>query len=219
VSKPTATPTQSRAAAKRRYRGATEEERRADQRERLLAAAAEVFARRGFASASIDEIVARARTSRTAFYRCFDNKEDCLTALHAATVERWTANLAKAVAEADSPAGQVQAGIASLVFDFANGEEIARVVLVESVGATPALERARLDARGRFAAMIADQLARVPGWSERSPAERQLVAVATMGAVAEAVTHRLVAGNLQRERRRVAKQLTAYALRALTPPG
>jgi AcrR family transcriptional regulator len=219
VAKPTATPTRAAGAGKRRYRGATEEERRADQRRRLLSAAAEVFSRRGFASASVDEIVSRARTSRTAFYRCFENKEECLTALHAATVERWAANLGRAVSEADSPAARVRAGIASLVFDFANGEEAARVVLVESVGATPALEEARIEARARFAKLIADQLAQVPGWKERTPSERQLVAVATMGAVAEAATHGLVAGSLQRERRKVVEQLTAYALRALTPPG
>jgi AcrR family transcriptional regulator len=218
VAKPTATPTQAATTGKRRYRGATEEERRADQRQRLLAAAAEVFSRRGFASTSIDEIVSRARTSRTAFYRCFENKEDCLTALYAATVERWAANLGRAVSEADSPAARVHAGIASLVFDFAHSEETARVVLVESVGATPALEAARIEARARFAEMIADQLAQVPGWKERTPSERQLVAVATMGAVAEAATHRLVAGNLARERRRIVEQLTAYAMRALTPP-
>lgn len=217
MSKPTATPTKPRG-VERRYGGASHEERRADQRERLLAAAAGVFAEQGYASTSIDEIVARARTSRTAFYRCFDNKEDCLAALYRQTVEHWAANLAKAVSEANSPAEQVRAGIASLVFDFAHSEQAARVVLVESVGATPALERARIEARKRFAALIADQLARVPGWSERTPSERQLVSVATMGAVAEAATHRLVSGNLLRERRKVAEQLSAYALRALTPP-
>jgi AcrR family transcriptional regulator len=218
MTKPTATPTRTRAAEKRRYGGASHDERRADQRERLLAAAAEVFAKGGYASASIDEIVARARTSRTAFYRCFDNKEDCLAALYRATVEHWAANLTKAVTNSGSPAEQVQAGIASLVFDFAHNEQAARVVLVESVGATPKLEKARTEARERFATMIADQLGQVPGWSECAPAERRLVSVATMGAVAEAATHRLVAGNLLRERRKVAEQLTSYALRALTPP-
>jgi len=218
MSKPTAAPTQARSAEKRRYGGASHDERRADQRERLLAGAATVFAEQGYASTSVDEIVARARTSRTAFYRCFDNKEDCLAALYKATVEQWAANLAKAVADAGSPAEQVQAGIASLVFDFAHNEEGARVVLVESVGATPALERARMEARARFASMVADQLAEVPGWSERTPSERKLVSAATLGAVAEGATHRLVAGNLLRERRKVAAQLTAYALRALTPP-
>src|SRR5688500_6194842 len=146
MSKPTATPTRRRE-SERRYGGASHDERRADQRERLLDAAAQVFAKSGYASASIDEIVARARTSRTAFYRCFDNKEECLAALYRATTEHWAANLAKAVSDSASPAEQVQAGIASLVFDFAHNEQAARVVLVESVGATPRLEKARTEAR------------------------------------------------------------------------
>src|SRR2546429_7716726 len=67
--------------AGRMYGGEPLETRRRDQRERVLAAAREVFAERGYVHASIDAIVSRARVSRTAFYRFFDNKEQCLLAI------------------------------------------------------------------------------------------------------------------------------------------
>ncbi|MGH9919102.1 MAG: TetR/AcrR family transcriptional regulator, partial [Nitrososphaerales archaeon] len=65
----------------RPYAGKTLDARRAEQRERVLLAARDTFASRGFAGAGIEEIVARGRVSRTTFYAFFENKEACLLAL------------------------------------------------------------------------------------------------------------------------------------------
>src|SRR6476469_6294008 len=62
----------------RRYRGLSAEERRADQRRRLVRAAIEEFAARGYHPTSVEDIVRSARTSRTAFYAFFDNREDAM---------------------------------------------------------------------------------------------------------------------------------------------
>src|SRR6202011_2231402 len=47
-----------------------------DTRERVAAAALEVFSERGYAAASIDDIVERAGTTRGAFYYYFEGKDD-----------------------------------------------------------------------------------------------------------------------------------------------
>jgi AcrR family transcriptional regulator len=47
-----------------------------DTRERVAAAALEVFAERGYAAVSIDDIVERAGTTRGAFYYYFEGKDD-----------------------------------------------------------------------------------------------------------------------------------------------
>lgn len=47
------------------------------QRERILAAATGVFAKRGFQQTTIDNIVAAAKTSVGSFYGFFEGKEDC----------------------------------------------------------------------------------------------------------------------------------------------
>ena len=62
----------------RRYRGLSAEERRTDQRRRLVRAAIEEFAARGYHHTSVEDIVRSARTSRTAFYAFFDNREDAM---------------------------------------------------------------------------------------------------------------------------------------------
>src|SRR5215475_4216529 len=62
----------------RRYRGLSAEERRADQRERLVRAAINEFSARGYHRTSVEDIVRSAHTSRTAFYAFFDNREDAM---------------------------------------------------------------------------------------------------------------------------------------------
>jgi len=55
--------------------------RRADTRARLLQAAAEVYALRGFGGATLDEVAAQAHLTKGAVYDHFGNKENLLTAL------------------------------------------------------------------------------------------------------------------------------------------
>lgn len=199
------------------YAGATLEDRRADQRRRLLDGARDVFAVNGYAAASVDDIVARAHTSRTAFYRLFSNKQDCLLELYRDATSRLAITLVTAAETAASPAQQVRLGIAAVVETLAADWPAARVVLIEVVGATPTIEAARAEARSRFAAIIARELCAVPGWKGRPRAERELVSMATMGAVAEVLSNLAEANRLD-DTARVTEHLTAYALRALTPP-
>lgn len=64
-----------------RPRRLTRQESRAVTRQRLLDAAAAIFAERGFYGASLEDIAERAGFSRGAFYSNFDTKEDLFLAL------------------------------------------------------------------------------------------------------------------------------------------
>ena len=68
-------PTATISASGRRYRGLSAEERKADQRERLVRAAINEFSERGYHRTSVEDIVRSAHTSRTAFYAFFENRE------------------------------------------------------------------------------------------------------------------------------------------------
>lgn len=59
----------------------TREERRAETRARILEAAGEVFAQRGFHGATVEEITERAGYTRGAFYSNFDDKDELFLAL------------------------------------------------------------------------------------------------------------------------------------------
>lgn len=82
----------------------TREESRAATRARLLEAAGEVFAERGFYGAAVEEITARAGFSRGAFYSNFGSREDLFLAVLDAHLDAELAALRAAVeADADRP--------------------------------------------------------------------------------------------------------------------
>ena len=74
------------------------------QRERLLEAAAAVFARRGYAEASAEAISREAGMSKATFYEHFANKEECILALFDAAFQVLMTRILAAVNEAgDDP--------------------------------------------------------------------------------------------------------------------
>src|SRR5579864_1779086 len=66
----------------------TPERRRQQTRDHLLAAAAQVFADRGFSGATLDEVAAVAGFTKGAVYSNFKNKEDLFLALFKANYDR-----------------------------------------------------------------------------------------------------------------------------------
>lgn len=201
----------------RLYGGEPLHARRRDQRQRLLIAARDVFAESGYAAASIDEIVSRARVSRTAFYRFFSGKEECMLAVLGEAVARLMEAFATAAA-AEDPEERIRFGVRGIVEGLASEPATARVVLVEAVGASPAIEDARVRARAQFARLLEQELRRSPGWVGRPAAEIELTALATMAAVAEAVADLVARGRAERWERLI-EPLTGFAMRALTPEG
>ncbi|MFZ0042643.1 MAG: TetR/AcrR family transcriptional regulator [Solirubrobacteraceae bacterium] len=197
----------------RLYRGKSLAERRDDQRGRLISAARDVFARRGFTAAGIDEIVAEARVSRSSFYSFFANKEQCLLEVFEEGRRRVTAALASVIAQDLEPVERIRAEITVLAESFAADPAMARVLLIEAVGATPEVERARAAARQAAADVIEMQLRDYPAWRER-PEERAVVALTTMAAIAESLSH-LIATDRIDEWPAVVGPVTDYVARGL----
>ena len=81
----------------------TPERRRQQTREHLLAAAAEVFAERGFHGASLDEVAAVAGFTKGAVYSNFKNKEDLFLALFRANYEREMQALRSTLEDSEIP--------------------------------------------------------------------------------------------------------------------
>jgi AcrR family transcriptional regulator len=199
---------------RRRYRGKLPEERRSEQRERLLAAARDVFARRGFAEGGVEEIVSEARVSRSSFYSFFANKEECLLAVFQEGVRRITTALVEVIGQPLEPAQRIRAEITVLAEHLAADPAMARVLLIEAVGATPAVERARSSARQAAADVIEAQLREYPAWRERPDEERAVVALTTMAAIAESLSHLIATGRID-EWPSIVDPVSAYVARGL----
>jgi AcrR family transcriptional regulator len=88
----------------------TREQSRALTRERLLAAARSVFARRGFHGASVEEIASEAGFSTGALYSNFDGKEDLFLVLMEREIDEHAGEIARAVRERSSVAERAQGG-------------------------------------------------------------------------------------------------------------
>jgi AcrR family transcriptional regulator len=114
------------------------------QRRRLYAAAGAIFAGVGYADATAEAIAREAGMSKATFYEHFDNKEDCIIALHDAA----TAAVLEAMRRTGNdgagaePAGRVHAVIHTFLEVLVAFPDEAQTLLVEIIGAGPrAMER------------------------------------------------------------------------------
>lgn len=82
----------------------TQERRRQQTRDHLLAAAAEVFAERGFHGATLDEVARVAGFTKGAVYSNFKNKDDLFLALFKANYEREMAQIVATLESSTVPA-------------------------------------------------------------------------------------------------------------------
>ena len=96
--------------------------RREATRRRLLSAAEEVFAERGFHGASVEDICERAHFTRGAFYSNFATKDELVLELF----QQHVARVRVAVAEAATRPGLTLPQVLEAVFDVWTGEPEAR---------------------------------------------------------------------------------------------
>ena len=95
----------------------TQERRRQLTRDHLLAAAAQVFAERGFHGATLDEVARVAGFSKGAVYSNFESKDDLFLALFKAGYEHEMARLVATLEASDVPPADRLSDFVSLIQD------------------------------------------------------------------------------------------------------
>ncbi|MBO0746703.1 MAG: TetR/AcrR family transcriptional regulator [Acidimicrobiaceae bacterium] len=116
-----------------------------DQRERLMAATADLVAERGYAPVTVEEIIGRARVSRRAFYEHFRSKQDCFLATQQVASDELKRRVVEAASEEREWAERVRSGVGGAIRFFAEEPRLARLLLIESRHAgSEAAERLRL---------------------------------------------------------------------------
>jgi AcrR family transcriptional regulator len=121
----------------------------AEQRRRILRAAADLFAEHGYQSTTAEMIIRRARVGYGTFYKHFDDKESCLLGLFDRTVERSLHRLSEVYEnEAGGWPQKISAVVAAIFDDVRSDPVVARVCLVEALTAGQAAV-ARYDAAVR----------------------------------------------------------------------
>lgn len=125
------------------------------QRERLLAAAAETFARHGYADASAEGIARAAGMSKATFYEHFANKEECILALFdQGTGAIMDAMAVAAQAAGSDPLARLRAGIRAFLGVLAEHPDQSQTMVVEIIGAGPRAAERRDAVLARFAEVL-----------------------------------------------------------------
>lgn len=128
----------------------------ADQRRRMLAAVGGVLAERGYARATVGDILERSGVSRRTFYEQFGDKDDCLYAAYEDAERRVWAAAAEAAAAvpADDWPGRVHAALGAVLELVAAEPDTARLFTVEARAAGPEMTVRHGAALDRVAAAL-----------------------------------------------------------------
>jgi AcrR family transcriptional regulator len=115
------------------------EVRQDQQRRRLFAAAAKVFARAGYGEATAEAIAREAGMSKATFYEHFRNKEECIVALFDAAMDVILGAMRAAGDRAHDaePAVRVRASAEAFLGALEQFPDESQTLLVEIVGAGP----------------------------------------------------------------------------------
>jgi AcrR family transcriptional regulator len=168
-----------------------------DQRRRILEATAELVAERGYAEATIEQIVRRAKVGYATFYKHYADKQEAFLALLDAAVERTVYAVEEAYDREDGPwPDKVGAGLGALLAVAAAHPAVARACLVEAPTAGPEAAARHEAAQKRFAPLLR------PG-RELNPRKDQLpesLEETLVGGVLWVIGQRLIAGEAERLR-------------------
>jgi len=125
-----------------------------NQRERLIAAMAEVCAERGYAESAVAEVAKRAGVSTASFYRQFKDKRECMLASFEELFGRLLEAIEDACAAEVEAGAKARAGARMAATLMAADPPTARLLSVEIVSAGPEGVRAQHDAIERLAASL-----------------------------------------------------------------
>ena len=108
-------------------------------RARIFEAMASVVGQRGYAAATIADVVKAASVSRRTFYEHFDDKEDCFVEAYRTGCENGIAQIDAALRALDDPdwRTRLRVSLETYVALLAAEPHFARVLLIEVLGAGP----------------------------------------------------------------------------------
>jgi AcrR family transcriptional regulator len=161
-----------------------------NQRERLIAGLATAVAEHGYQAVTITHITKEARVSRRVFYSNFESKEDCFLAAFDIVVGHIRELAAEAVTPIDDWPGQAVAASRAVLAFLAAEPDLARLCLVESQSAGPAIASRLHEAVHEVAPFLEQGRAERQGERELPPTTEE----STIGALVMLASRKVAAG-------------------------
>lgn len=161
-----------------------------NQRERLVAAMAEVCAEQGYGATSVADVARHAGVSTASFYRQFKDKRECMLASFEELLERLVEEVERACAEEAAPAAKGATAIGTAASLLAADLPAARLLSIEVLAVGPEGVRFQQDAIERLAGRLRE--ARQP--SGDSPPSFPSAEWVTLAAMVSLVAKRVAEG-------------------------
>ncbi len=155
------------------------------QRGRLLVAATEIAAEKGYDATSVADILKRAKVSRLTFYELFANKEACFVAAYDLVAAEVARGVDDEFGSKGEPMERVGRAIQSYLHALAREPEMSRFFLIESYAVGPALTARRFATNRTIAELIASNFG-------ASTERQRAVCEGFVGAIVALVSSRLM---------------------------
>jgi AcrR family transcriptional regulator len=178
-----------------------------NQRERILAAVADVTSAASYTEMTVEDIIVTAGVSRRTFYEHFKNKDDAFLAAYEEASGRLLAAVRAAYESRQGFAERMSAGIEAFLFLLAADPAFARMCIVEVMAAGPEAVARRNEAMRAFAALIEENARE--RLAESPPSD--LTAETVVGGIYDVVYTRILRGET-RELPSLAPDLVETAL-------
>lgn len=166
------------------YAGMTAAQRRAERRSRLLDAAIDVLASRGWERATVTGICERARLIPRYFYESFRDREALLISVFDSIVDEVSQEIAERGTDDPSVAGLIRGTIDSWLAVVSRDPRKGRVAFVEALGSERLMQR-RLDATRAYAELLLDRSMSTPPGARHSRAALRCASLITAGGLIE----------------------------------
>jgi AcrR family transcriptional regulator len=170
-----------------------EQARSLQRHERILDAATRVFSAKGYHATLVDEIASEAETSKGGVYFHFPNKQAIFLALLDRLANLLQQRIEAAIAQQSAPLERADAALRVVLETFGGHRHLARLFLVEALGAGPEFNARMLAIRAQFAGLIQRQLDAAQASGEIPPLDTATASTAWFGAVNEVVTQWVLA--------------------------
>jgi AcrR family transcriptional regulator len=171
----------------------TSQERSRTRRQRLLDAALEAFAVRGYSETAVDDIARASHTSKGGLYFHFPSKQALFLALLDEASAALLRRVENAMATETDALARGEAALREVLHAFGSHRLLARLLLVEALGAGPEFAARLNELHAAFATLIAGCLEDAVARGQIPPCDTGIVAHAWFGAVNQTVVRWLLA--------------------------
>lgn len=161
---------------------------------RILEAAADVFADKGYYGAAVDDIVRASDTSKGSFYHFFPSKQGIFLALVDHMYSVLLRRVEAAIEEEQGALSKVDAALRTVLSEFSRHRRLAKIMLIEAAGLGHAFNDKLFELHAGFAELIKRYLDRAVAEGSIPPLDTEIAAYAWLGAINEVVTRWVYVG-------------------------